>query len=466
MMLGSVLVIMLCLYFYSEMQAVGQLMIWALIPVALVCFVTAFVGFTAAYVRSRGMLVFNGILLIGCTVFFLLAAILVFWIGNNTRAPKVVDYLEESWKEQVQQNPKMTCYFMDRVGCSGFNANSTCNIAPTPEYCPANCAANSLYGDSCYAIVMEEVEKWYGKLGAAILVMFFCMLIGVVNNWVLCCSIKFKKDQMNKRIAGRDARAGKGKNATSDPKSRENMRARTKEDARANAKGDKSPNHVLMHLTKLEVDQVKVQYEKYMKKMLRHQPENKQFKSKELDKANMDKFYRAVFRNKGVPQQEWEDMKKISTDTDGNDDTANLLDYCDSLWNDPNLIHPTEVPKKSRKLNAQDKAFLQTEFKKIDSDGSGKLSKDEIYNFVFQVYGVDLSEQALNDLFNELDKDKSGDISFEEFANSDIRAILKGKKKRKPQPSGPAGAKQVHPQKHQVAPATETETARETETRI
>jgi Ca2+-binding EF-hand superfamily protein len=61
---------------------------------------------------------------------------------------------------------------------------------------------------------------------------------------------------------------------------------------------------------------------------------------------------------------------------------------------------------------------LRAEFDKLDTNKSGFLDKNEFKALVDKAAenwdGKPRSEQVIDDLFNEFDKDKSGKISFEE----------------------------------------------------
>ena len=65
-----------------------------------------------------------------------------------------------------------------------------------------------------------------------------------------------------------------------------------------------------------------------------------------------------------------------------------------------------------------DKGVIQAEFKELDKDGSGFLSRDEIKNALKRLYeniDLKLSDQDIQHLLDQADKNKDGKISIEEF---------------------------------------------------
>ncbi len=57
---------------------------------------------------------------------------------------------------------------------------------------------------------------------------------------------------------------------------------------------------------------------------------------------------------------------------------------------------------------------LARQFKIIDDDGNKQLSKDEFIKGC-KDFGVDLTTDEIEGLYNELDRDQSGSINFDEF---------------------------------------------------
>jgi hypothetical protein len=66
-------------------------------------------------------------------------------------------------------------------------------------------------------------------------------------------------------------------------------------------------------------------------------------------------------------------------------------------------------------LSQEEIDLLKDEFNKIDTDGSGDISREEFSLFYNQVMGASLNPRQLEDYFDRLDTDQSGTLSFEEF---------------------------------------------------
>ena len=69
----------------------------------------------------------------------------------------------------------------------------------------------------------------------------------------------------------------------------------------------------------------------------------------------------------------------------------------------------------SQLINQEDKKELTLAFNKLDTNGDGKLSKEELYSGYQNVMGQKISEEEINKIFDSLDADKSGSIDYSEF---------------------------------------------------
>jgi hypothetical protein len=79
-------------------------------------------------------------------------------------------------------------------------------------------------------------------------------------------------------------------------------------------------------------------------------------------------------------------------------------------------------------LTPEEVAMLEVEFRKIDKDGSGDISREEFGGFYNDVMGTALTQRQLDEYFDKLDSDGSGALSFEEFVK--IYKPMKRPKKR------------------------------------
>ena len=66
---------------------------------------------------------------------------------------------------------------------------------------------------------------------------------------------------------------------------------------------------------------------------------------------------------------------------------------------------------------SQEQYELRSVFAKIDKQGQGEIEADDV-GAVFHVFGIHVTREDLIDIFDELDEDVSGSISFEEFAGT------------------------------------------------
>jgi calcium-dependent protein kinase len=78
----------------------------------------------------------------------------------------------------------------------------------------------------------------------------------------------------------------------------------------------------------------------------------------------------------------------------------------------------------SQLISKTEKEKLGKIFKALDANGDGKLSKDEIMNGYEEHFGKLLNEDEVEQLFEEVDTDKSGFIDYSEF----IAATMNSKK--------------------------------------
>jgi len=58
---------------------------------------------------------------------------------------------------------------------------------------------------------------------------------------------------------------------------------------------------------------------------------------------------------------------------------------------------------------------LEASFGKVDADGSGKISADEMKAYISKVYGKGLSDEILDAMMKAADTDGDGEIDLDEF---------------------------------------------------
>ena len=68
--------------------------------------------------------------------------------------------------------------------------------------------------------------------------------------------------------------------------------------------------------------------------------------------------------------------------------------------------------------NSSHKSQIMQEFKKLDKDGSGFLSHEELRTWIVELakeIDMNMTENDIDMLISKVDKDKDGQISVEEF---------------------------------------------------
>ena len=120
------------------------------------------------------------------------------------------------------------------------------------------------------------------------------------------------------------------------------------------------------------------------------------------------------------------DFFKLNKNVDSNFQNASLSLYNFSkeklkIATQSFIIHQIEQNENITKLRAA--------FEKMDKSGEGLVSKEELGKMSQEVFGTALSNIELDNLFNQIDIDKSGTISFEEFLRVTIDKNTITKKK-------------------------------------
>lgn len=82
---------------------------------------------------------------------------------------------------------------------------------------------------------------------------------------------------------------------------------------------------------------------------------------------------------------------------------------------DEKLKQATVTYIASQLLSKKEKDSLGSIFQKIDTNGDGKLSHEEIKNGYQLIFGDDLNEDQVMDMFRAVDIDNSGFIEYSEF---------------------------------------------------
>ena len=80
---------------------------------------------------------------------------------------------------------------------------------------------------------------------------------------------------------------------------------------------------------------------------------------------------------------------------------------------DTEIFTFTQDHKKN--LSAQEQTELTKAFKNYDKNGDGKLSMQEVKEGYLEHYGKVMSDEEVEQMFNQVDTDKSGFIDYSEF---------------------------------------------------
>ena len=71
-------------------------------------------------------------------------------------------------------------------------------------------------------------------------------------------------------------------------------------------------------------------------------------------------------------------------------------------------------------LSREETQSIDDVFKLFDKNGDGKISRDELKQGYRQYYGTDLTDTQINEIFDRLDVNRDGDISYNEFVSASI----------------------------------------------
>jgi hypothetical protein len=69
----------------------------------------------------------------------------------------------------------------------------------------------------------------------------------------------------------------------------------------------------------------------------------------------------------------------------------------------------------SQRSDAEVEVEVRAEWRRLDRDGSNSLSRPEVGVLLSELTGRPPSERELSDAFAELDRDKSGEVTWDEF---------------------------------------------------
>jgi calcium-dependent protein kinase len=68
--------------------------------------------------------------------------------------------------------------------------------------------------------------------------------------------------------------------------------------------------------------------------------------------------------------------------------------------------------------SAKDKTELESTFKKLDTNGDGFLSKDELRDGYKEMFGADFNQKDLEELIEVADINSDGKLSYQEWVTA------------------------------------------------
>eukprot|EP01006_Ploeotia_vitrea_P025819 TRINITY_DN58712_c0_g2_i1.p1 TRINITY_DN58712_c0_g2~~TRINITY_DN58712_c0_g2_i1.p1 ORF type:complete len:1159 (+),score=169.54 TRINITY_DN58712_c0_g2_i1:50-3526(+) len=382
-MLFAIAIVVIGIFVYNELSAFGRAFVLVAIIFAAFLYILAFMGFTAAYFRSKVMLTINGIILTLLVIVLMLMAVLIFYIGNNTESETLRDDLRDSWVNQVKKNPKSVCSFETTFECSGF-INSCSKTTVLNSECPKECDITHRDNpDPCFDVFQHRIEDNFTKAGLIIILIIVALLVALIINWAMCCCIRSRKLQLKARLD--DKPAGW---ATQEEHEFVQMRA----------------IRILKNLTPQERELMRDRFR-------RHDKDG----SGKLDAKELKRFYSKALDQDITLAEAKEAISRLDSSGDGKVSFEEFLGmYCNEEAEEAQKKQLLDNPRIAH-LDRIEAEQLLREFRKIDKDGSGKITLPELKNFYRKLYSVEPDHDDLQRALKAVDNDNNGKINFFEF---------------------------------------------------
>lgn len=188
-------------FMYSRISAIGKIVIFPGIALAIGLFIMAFTGFWSLKMRSVRLIVANGVVLyMGFTVLFAATAIVVnlgaeitdrksFWNRN----------LRLFWDDMATTNPERACGFEGMLACSGFFISCT-GVGSSSDSCPRSCAANSEYATPCQKRLQDWVVNNYTIIIAVCVACLALMAFALLFNFIFFYNLVKMKADIRRRL--------------------------------------------------------------------------------------------------------------------------------------------------------------------------------------------------------------------------------------------------------------------------
>ncbi|GMH97435.1 hypothetical protein TrVE_jg3233 [Triparma verrucosa] len=75
----------------------------------------------------------------------------------------------------------------------------------------------------------------------------------------------------------------------------------------------------------------------------------------------------------------------------------------------------TDAEEKKKEMSEKERKIMRDAFNLFDTDGDGSVTKDELKHVMQTLFNTELSEEELDKMVSDVDKDNDGEVSFEEF---------------------------------------------------
>ena len=205
-MLSATVVIVLGMVSYKKLGAIGQLLMFGALALTLVLFLIAFVGFTAAWYRSKCALTINGGLLVFCaTVAVALTTFAFIFHGTVQQKDSWAQtWIEDIWVWLADNHDKMLCSLEHQLECSGYF--TTCQRLQTLKYCPENCEsthAQAFAVNACEPLIKGKFEDNFFIIAFVSVGLSLAMVLAVLFNFLLRRSLGLYKKNVQENFMRR-----------------------------------------------------------------------------------------------------------------------------------------------------------------------------------------------------------------------------------------------------------------------
>lgn len=182
---------------YGNVSAVGQIVAWLGMALAIGIFIMGSIGFWALKMRSMRLVVVNGVCLYGgFTVLFAITALLMN-VGNSIQDRRSYwnRNLRRMWVDQVANAPSRACGLQGMLECSGFYL-SCGSVGASPEFCPANCDGPNLDNAvPCQKRIQDWIHNNYTNVMGVTLICSILMCFALLFNFIYFYNlVKLKAD--------------------------------------------------------------------------------------------------------------------------------------------------------------------------------------------------------------------------------------------------------------------------------